>query len=259
MTGAVRAIGYVRVSTGEQGESGLGLKQVAAIRAASELRGWELIEVREEVKSGARADNRPVLAEVIVARGVRKVCHGGFLGSCRCLVLVDEPAEELAAVDAERGGTDGSRRALVWRLKAKRAVWPMPVVVVEVDAEDVVEVPAAQDQHAAVETFAPECPDPTFRVGVRVRRPHWCADDPDAFAAEHRVEVAAELAVAVVEQEPESAVPLAQLHHEVARLLCDPAACRAQLFGFGAEQRKHGEASPRPYRGRNSTSALLLE
>ena len=54
-----RAIGYVRVNTGEQGESGLGLKaQVAAIRAACALRSWELVEVREEVKSGARADNR---------------------------------------------------------------------------------------------------------------------------------------------------------------------------------------------------------
>jgi DNA invertase Pin-like site-specific DNA recombinase len=63
-----RAIGHVRVSTGEQGESGLGLKaQVAAIRAACELRGWELVALREEVKSGARADNRPVLAEVIRA------------------------------------------------------------------------------------------------------------------------------------------------------------------------------------------------
>jgi len=68
VTAGTRAIGYVRVSTGEQGESGLGLKaQMAAIRAACALRGWELVAVREEVKSGARADNRPVLAEVIRA------------------------------------------------------------------------------------------------------------------------------------------------------------------------------------------------
>ena len=68
MTAGTRAIGYVRVSTGEQGESGLGLKaQVTAIRAACEQRGWELVAVREEVKSGARADNRPVLAEVLAA------------------------------------------------------------------------------------------------------------------------------------------------------------------------------------------------
>ena len=66
MTAGVRAIGYVRVSTGEQGESGLGLQaQVAAIRSACDLRGWELVAICEEVKSGARADNRPVLADVM--------------------------------------------------------------------------------------------------------------------------------------------------------------------------------------------------
>jgi DNA invertase Pin-like site-specific DNA recombinase len=32
-----------------------------------DLRGWELVAVREEVKSGARADNRPVLGEVLAA------------------------------------------------------------------------------------------------------------------------------------------------------------------------------------------------
>lgn len=59
MTSGTRAIGYVWVSTGEQGESGLGLKaQVAAVRASCEQRGWELVSVREEVKSGSRADNR---------------------------------------------------------------------------------------------------------------------------------------------------------------------------------------------------------
>ncbi len=40
---------------------------MAAIRAACALRGWELVAVREEVKSGARADNRPVLREVLAA------------------------------------------------------------------------------------------------------------------------------------------------------------------------------------------------
>ena len=68
MTAVTRAVGYVRVSTGEQGESGLGLKaQVAAVRAACEQRGWELVSVREEVKSGSRADNRPVLVEVLAS------------------------------------------------------------------------------------------------------------------------------------------------------------------------------------------------
>ena len=68
MTTGTRAIGYVRVSTGEQGESGLGLRaQEASIRLACEQRGWELVELREEVKSASRADNRPVLGGVLAA------------------------------------------------------------------------------------------------------------------------------------------------------------------------------------------------
>jgi DNA invertase Pin-like site-specific DNA recombinase len=59
-------IGYLRVSTEEQGESGLGLEaQRRAIEAECERRGWELVAVREEVKSGARAENRPVLRDAL--------------------------------------------------------------------------------------------------------------------------------------------------------------------------------------------------
>ena len=39
----------------------------AAIEAACEQRGWDLVSIREEVKSGSRADNRPVLTEVLAA------------------------------------------------------------------------------------------------------------------------------------------------------------------------------------------------
>jgi len=61
-----RAFGYVRVSTSDQGESGLGLEaQRSAIAEACASRDWELTDVREEVKSGGRADNRPVLQELL--------------------------------------------------------------------------------------------------------------------------------------------------------------------------------------------------
>jgi DNA invertase Pin-like site-specific DNA recombinase len=56
----VRVIGYVRVSTEEQGRSGLGL---AAQRAAI-LAARPDAEIVEEVASGGRADNRPRLEEV---------------------------------------------------------------------------------------------------------------------------------------------------------------------------------------------------
>lgn len=66
MTAGTRVLGYVRVSTEEQGESGLGLAaQRRAIEAECDRRGWQLADVREEVKSGARAENRPVLGEVL--------------------------------------------------------------------------------------------------------------------------------------------------------------------------------------------------
>lgn len=64
------AIGYVRVSTADQDESGLGLAaQRAAIAGACASREWVLAEVHEEVKSGGRADNRPVLQALVGGMG----------------------------------------------------------------------------------------------------------------------------------------------------------------------------------------------
>lgn len=60
-----RAIGYLRVSTDEQVDSGLGLAaQRAAIVAEAERRGWQLELVEEEGRSGKDL-NRPVLAAAL--------------------------------------------------------------------------------------------------------------------------------------------------------------------------------------------------
>lgn len=65
---ARKAIGYVRVSTGRQGESGLGLDaQRHVIELACEQRGWELVRVVEEVRSGGTGKRRPGLAQAIDA------------------------------------------------------------------------------------------------------------------------------------------------------------------------------------------------
>ena len=77
----------------------------------------------------------------------------------------------------------------------------LAVVVGHVDAEHVFEVAAAEDQQP-VETLASDGADEPLGVGVRLRRADRCSDDPDPFAAEDLVEGAAELAVAVVDQEP---------------------------------------------------------
>ncbi len=60
----VTAIGYLRVSTEEQGESGLGLAaQESSVRAEADRRGWS-VEVLAEVASGGKAD-RPMLTDAL--------------------------------------------------------------------------------------------------------------------------------------------------------------------------------------------------
>ena len=78
---------------------------------------------------------------------------------------------------------------------------PMGVVVVDVDAEDALELPAAGDQEP-VEAVPADRADPAFGERVCLRRPTRRADDLEAFAAEHVVEGAAEQAVTVMDQEP---------------------------------------------------------
>ncbi len=65
LTEGTRVIGYVRVSTEEQGETGVGLDaQRHAIDTACAQRGWLLVDVIKEVQSGAKL-NRPALATAL--------------------------------------------------------------------------------------------------------------------------------------------------------------------------------------------------
>jgi DNA invertase Pin-like site-specific DNA recombinase len=66
-----RAVVYLRVSTDEQAESGLGLDaQRAACRALADRRGWEVAAVLEDTMSGGLPlDRRTVLLDAIAALG----------------------------------------------------------------------------------------------------------------------------------------------------------------------------------------------
>src|SRR5215211_261986 len=109
-----------------------------------------------------------------------------------------------------------------------------------VDTEHMVELPTAEDKDP-VEALVPERPHPALGMGVGVRRPDRRAYDPDALALEDSVELAAELAVAIVHQKAER-LPVAEVHDQVARLLCDPSVrqgcwCRRRTRSVAAPAR----------------------
>jgi DNA invertase Pin-like site-specific DNA recombinase len=63
-----RMAGYLRVSSEEQGDSGLGLAaQRSAIAAACSARGWQLADVFQDVASGKSLDGRPGLRAALAS------------------------------------------------------------------------------------------------------------------------------------------------------------------------------------------------
>lgn len=62
-----KVVGYVRVSTDEQADSGLGLAaQRATVAAEAERRGWTIVAIHEDALSGKSLD-RPGLAAALAA------------------------------------------------------------------------------------------------------------------------------------------------------------------------------------------------
>src|SRR5947208_3776090 len=119
-----------------------------------------------------------------------------------------------------RGRRVGSAAA-IRRSQLERSVWTLPIEVADVDAEDVLELAATEDQEP-VEALPAHAADPAFGVGVRVRRLDRRSDDLDAFTAEDAVEGAAELRVPIVDQEARPPAAVVEVHQQVARLLGHP-------------------------------------
>src|SRR5439155_25249367 len=105
------------------------------------------------------------------------------------------------------------------RLELQRTMWPLRVVVIDVDAQHALEVAAIEDQQP-VETFRANGSDEALRDGVRLRRPHGRFHDPDPLTAEDLVEGAAVLAVAVAD--PETNAQVGEVEAKAARLLGHP-------------------------------------
>src|SRR5262249_27010914 len=133
------------------------------------------------------------------------------------LVLVDQPAEHVAAASAIEIDHVGERLVVAeWRPLSKRPVRPVLGEMSDVGGRHVLEGAAADDQQP-VETLAADAADPALCVGARLRRPHRRLDDADAFGAEDLVELAAELAIAITDQKPRPDALVVELHQQVAR------------------------------------------
>jgi DNA invertase Pin-like site-specific DNA recombinase len=69
---AMQVLGYVRVSTSEQADSGAGLEvQRQAIVAEVERRGWQLLEIVEDAGYSAKSLKRPGIQSALAAQGWR--------------------------------------------------------------------------------------------------------------------------------------------------------------------------------------------
>ena len=85
----------------------------------------------------------------------------------------------------------------------------MGVVVIDVDAQDTLELSAAADQEP-IEAVAADGADPAFGERVCLWRPKRGADVLNALAAEDLIERAREFTVAVVDQEAGRCRPLGE-------------------------------------------------
>ena len=92
---------------------------------------------------------------------------------------------------------------------------PVLVVMAGVDAEYVLELAAAEDEQP-VEALASDAADPALGVGVRVRCLDGRADDGDPFALKDVIAAAAELGVAIVDEEAKRLPAVIERHQEVA-------------------------------------------
>ena len=147
--------------------------------------------------------------------------------SCCSGVFVDEAAEAFTSLDLAGRNRAGELEARCgcWRFQVERTMRPVGVVVLDVDAQDPLELSAVCDQEP-IETVTADRADPAFSEGVSVRRPKRRADDLDALAAEDIVEGEAELAVAVVDQEPDRPRPVRERPGKLPSLLGRPTPIR---------------------------------
>jgi hypothetical protein len=93
--------------------------------------------------------------------------------SCSLSVLVDLTAKQVTSVhrDPLMLADEGQIGRWIRRLQSKRSVRAMPVVVLDIDPQDLLQVASPDDQQP-VQAFGADRPNPTLRVSVRIGRLH---------------------------------------------------------------------------------------
>jgi hypothetical protein len=136
--------------------------------------------------------------------------------SCSSPVLVKQATKEVASAPpgspslADQGHSGGWTR----RFQPKRSVWSVPVVVLDIDPEGLLQVTTADDQQP-VEALGAHRPDPALRMSVRVGGPHRRQEHLGALGAEQIIERAAELRVAVAQHKAQPSSSFAECHQQV--------------------------------------------
>jgi hypothetical protein len=138
---------------------------------------------------------------------------------------VKQATKEVSSIHAAPVSLADDRQSGGWVrcLALQPPVCPVPVVVLDVDPEDLPQVTTADDQQP-VEALGAHRTNPPLRVGVRVRRLHRRHEHVDTLRLKHVIEPAAELRVSIANEEAHPASSFVQGQQQVAGLLGNPGA-----------------------------------
>jgi hypothetical protein len=144
------------------------------------------------------------------------------IGSGGQPVFVDEPAQDVAAVD--RSGIACSVGWARWH-QLQTAMWPSAVVVADILFDYPFQV-TPRDHEQMVETVLSDGSDPAFGECVRFRGTCRSQDGLHTYRGEDVVEVGSELRIAVTDDESHLLADVLKIGSEVAGHLSNPRSLR---------------------------------
>ena len=153
-------------------------------------------------------------------RRARQHQPGGPPPGSTATTLTDQAAEDRSTPDPAVDRL-GNRRCRARRAQPQRSMRPPRVVVGGVHGKHLAQVSLSEDQHP-VGDLGPDGQHEAFGEAVRPRTARRDLDHLDARVRQDRVERRRELPGPVADEEPEPGGVFAEVHDEVAGLLCGP-------------------------------------